>query len=248
MNHLRELLDASTIGTAATITDRDRENGHAFLARHAPSAICFFGGDTRTVPQPVIDSVLLNLPYDVCWFEFSRTEDKTSLVVCALAVMQDNRLSIDGFVRVNREWYWTVSGSVQGGFLSGNSAQLLEHDDAADNWNWWSSVIGGFVSALNCTNVDRVENVPSPKLQAARQKRGKQPLFSYWTLHLTTKSASGEPLGGTHASPRVHLRRGHPRQYAPGKYTWVQPHAVGNKSLGIVHKDYDGSGLQGAPA
>ncbi len=45
-------------------------------------------------------------------------------------------------------------------------------------------------------------------------------------------------FGGTHASPRLHLRRGHPRQYAPGKYCWVQPCVVGNKAAGMVHKDY----------
>lgn len=47
-----------------------------------------------------------------------------------------------------------------------------------------------------------------------------------------------ESMGGTHASPRLHLRRGHARQYAEGKYCWVQPHVVGNKKLGMVHKDY----------
>jgi len=43
---------------------------------------------------------------------------------------------------------------------------------------------------------------------------------------------------GTHASPALHLRRGHARQYSPGLYTWVQPCIVGNKKDGLVHKDY----------
>jgi hypothetical protein len=97
-----------------------------------------------------------------------------------------------------------------------------------------------FLSALNCININRIEHKPSEKLQKARAKRGKQPLFSYWTLEidLPKSRAAGEDYGGTHASPRVHLRRGHPRKYAPGKYCWVQPHVVGNKAAGMVHKDY----------
>lgn len=65
------------------------------------------------------------------------------------------------------------------------------------------------------------------------------PLFSYWTLHLTHTDGTPRPMGGTHNSPRVHLRRGHPRQYAPGRWTRVQPCAVGSPSRGMVHKDYD---------
>jgi hypothetical protein len=100
-------------------------------------------------------------------------------------------------------------------------------------------VMAAFLSALNCTNIKRVEHRPDAKLQKARAKRGKQPLFSYWTLELDlSRAESSESLGGTHASPRLHLRRGHPRQYAPGKFTWVQPCAVGNKKAGMVHKDY----------
>jgi hypothetical protein len=34
------------------------------------------------------------------------------------------------------------------------------------------------------------------------------------------------------------LPRGHPRQYEPGKWTWVQPHARGNRAHGVVQKDY----------
>lgn len=92
---------------------------------------------------------------------------------------------------------------------------------------------------MNCTNVGRQEHKPDAALQKARAKRGKQPLFSYWTLELNGRDGgAAQSFGGTHASPRVHLRRGHPRQYAPGKWTWVQPHAVGNRELGMVHKDY----------
>jgi hypothetical protein len=53
----------------------------------------------------------------------------------------------------------------------------------------------------------------------------------------------GDSLGGTHASPRLHLRRGHIRHCYTGQYVWVRPTTVGNKRLGIIFKDYDASGL-----
>lgn len=67
-----------------------------------------------------------------------------------------------------------------------------------------------------------------------------QPLFSTWTLSINIPKERRESvaLGCSHASPRVHLRRGHPREYRPGLWTWVQPCAVGAKENGMIHKDY----------
>jgi len=102
-----------------------------------------------------------------------------------------------------------------------------------------------FFTAMNCKNVVAKEVVHDAKLQKAREKRGKKPLFSFWTLELKQeKTEKCEGYGGTHNSPRLHLRRGHPREYAPGKWTWVQPCAVGNKALGLIHKDYRMGGDQ----
>lgn len=47
-----------------------------------------------------------------------------------------------------------------------------------------------------------------------------------------------EPQGGTHASPRWHLRRGHFRKLPNGKITFVRQHEVGSKEHGVVIKDY----------
>lgn len=45
-------------------------------------------------------------------------------------------------------------------------------------------------------------------------------------------------LGGTHASPRFHLRRAHLRHFTDGSMTLVRQARVGNPFLGIVEKDY----------
>lgn len=96
------------------------------------------------------------------------------------------------------------------------------------------------LNLINCSNIIIKDNQPSKFINQKRKKKGKAPLFCYKTLHIDTGERT-ETKGsgtGTHASPRVHLRRGHIRKLANGKTVWVQPCLVGNKDNGIVHKDY----------
>lgn len=94
------------------------------------------------------------------------------------------------------------------------------------------------IEALNCSNIVTVEHVPT-RLKANRAAKKGKTLFRYHTLHITSgPKTKGMSLGGTHASPRAHLRRGHVRKLPNGSTTWVQPCVVGDKSKGIVHKDY----------
>lgn len=46
------------------------------------------------------------------------------------------------------------------------------------------------------------------------------------------------PLTGTHASPRLHWRRGHIRRLAPERTTWVRPTLVGYEDRGTIIHDY----------
>lgn len=115
---------------------------------------------------------------------------------------------------------------------------LKQDGDLGDLAFALSQWIGAFLSLLNCSNVPRIEHGPPAALQKARKRRGKLPIFSYWTLDLSQSYIHGAHLGGFHTSPRIHLRRGHMRQYQVGRWCWVSPHAVGNKALGVVHKDY----------
>ena len=46
-------------------------------------------------------------------------------------------------------------------------------------------------------------------------------------------------LGGTHASPRWHIRRGHWRNLADGRRVFVRECQVGDMARGGVVKDYE---------
>ncbi|RLA17455.1 MAG: hypothetical protein DRQ62_14945 [Gammaproteobacteria bacterium] len=97
-----------------------------------------------------------------------------------------------------------------------------------------------FLVAFNCSNTYIENNSPSIKLQKSRIKKGKLPLFEYKTLHINMNNTrvKKQPGAGTHASPKVHLRRGHIRKLEK-EDIWVQPCVVGSKENGIIYKDYD---------
>jgi len=102
-----------------------------------------------------------------------------------------------------------------------------------------TTVVAQVIAALRCKNVGlRTEAAPDA-LNRKRARSGKQPFFSYHVLEISERRDPAEDdLGGSHASPRVHLRRGHIRKHPAAGSIWVNACVVGNKALGMVVKDY----------
>lgn len=101
------------------------------------------------------------------------------------------------------------------------------------------STVIEFLCALACSNTELIDGQP-PKESAnkKREKKGKAPFYTYKILTVKPSRGGGEsPYGGTHTSPRVHLRRGHIRRLKT-KTVWVNATVVGDKSRGMVTKDY----------
>ena len=92
---------------------------------------------------------------------------------------------------------------------------------------------------LGCSNVTTVDHVAPVALNKKRARSGKLPILSYKTLVIALDQAKKESsaMGGTHSSPRVHLRRGHIRKLPSEERVWVQSCVVGSKH-GMVSKDY----------
>lgn len=88
----------------------------------------------------------------------------------------------------------------------------------------------------------RLDTVPAPvKLNKARAAKNRLPLCEYKQLIINNHAAaaSSESRGGTHASPRLHFRRGHIRILPSGQKTTVAACVVGSKELGEIVKDYE---------
>lgn len=80
---------------------------------------------------------------------------------------------------------------------------------------------------------------PPERLSRATEKRRGVPLFSYHQIFVPKQNNKSRGTGlGTHASPRLHMRRGHIRNLPSGHMTWVRPCLVGYEDLGVVVTDY----------
>ena len=72
-----------------------------------------------------------------------------------------------------------------------------------------------------------------------KMAQGKTPSYDWHTVKIGPAKSKAEPQGGTHASPRLHDRRGHLRRLRSGKNCWVKPCKVGDASIGAVFHDYE---------
>lgn len=95
------------------------------------------------------------------------------------------------------------------------------------------------IEILSCKNVTTKDVAPPIKLNAKRVSNKKTPFFEYKLLILDSveESPATQLTGGGHASPRVHLRRGHIRRLTD-KNIWVNSAVVGSKQAGVILKDY----------
>lgn len=257
-NHLRELVDAIDKNEIFISLEReddpvveyeqkDCRQSMIAVSSRSEECVCFDIGSVEIVESIRFEHDLFMLPYPVCYFEaFMHDSGFGGEGLISVTVFEKDSSSFDMhiFCRRRHQWTFWMAGEIKKNVeISGKKYLTVAHVSANpikdhQGFSEYVEIVGCFLSALNCSNIRRIENKQPEKLQKARASRGKKPLFSYWTLELKQERTEGDPLGGTHAAPRLHLRRGHPRQYAEGKWTWVQPCVVGNKAAGMVHKDY----------
>ena len=71
-----------------------------------------------------------------------------------------------------------------------------------------------------------------------KMQQGKTPTFDWTTVFIEPAKPRSDSKGGTHASPRLHDRRGHLRRLTTGKNVWVKACKVGDPSKGAIFHDY----------
>jgi len=145
-----------------------------------------------------------------------------------------------GFAADIKIWTDKETGLVQIGAV-GHPEMQRTKDVYCETASEHAGVVISWLAALRCTNIESIDNPPPVALNKKRLKQGKQPLFTYKTLHISqqrrsTGGRAGEDSGRN--TPRLHFRRGHVRRIDAQRLTWVQPCMVGEKERGTVHKDY----------
>lgn len=105
-----------------------------------------------------------------------------------------------------------------------------------------AQMILGFASAwLGSMSRTAQAYIPSVRPTFTNRRKiaaGKAPIYDWKTVVIEPVQAARPPQGGTHASPRLHDRRGHLRRLRSGKNVWVRACTVGDASKGAVFKDY----------
>lgn len=128
------------------------------------------------------------------------------------------------------------------------AVKAFEQHNTDPDREFMDFILGVWASDLNtyitfCKNLHEYEVTfadiePDKDRNKLRRARGKTPLFTYKVLTIGKPKRKSKHLGGTHASPRSHLRRGYYRSSRNGVRHWVQPCMVKGDTDGFVHKDY----------
>jgi hypothetical protein len=219
----------------------------------------FYFGEYTRLPDVRLHSLdIPRLPFKICSFELlyqnpeggwqpiillaeeGRDKSGREVTLILLFLSTDDRMWCSGgigiFPRGETQMIWRLPRPLE--------AELNARADGREG----AEILEGYahlaiqdlcrgLSVLNCVNV-RTETVEAPAaLNKKRQRNGKPPIYSYKTLVLRPSAAQREDQGGTHESPRIHLRRGHIKHRKTGDFWW-QPHVVGDRTRGVVMKDY----------
>ena len=115
------------------------------------------------------------------------------------------------------------------------------HEDTAQELFTYVST-GMYVRALSMlAQSPKVHNATVP---LSHRRKGEKAGVSGWVWHTVSIDPSnltlrGPNQGGTHASPRWHIRRGHWRNLADGRRIFIRECQVGDMTRGGVVKDYE---------
>jgi hypothetical protein len=182
------------------------------------------------------------LPHDEVLFEVTDRGPQLASIV-AYVTARDGH--VDGFLLLRERWARRWSDVMcRARFLENCVAEIEPHPLRAweEQPDAYASVLTGLVwralAWLSTGAPVRSESVPAtrrPKL-ARRGVSG----WEYRVVNIDPARvvAVARARGGTHASPRWHIRRGHFRTLADGRRTFVRACAVGDRARGGIVKDY----------
>jgi len=205
----------------------------------------------------LMDEGLLRLPYPVCILEYTSSDSAGRLKLVIVVEMVGDTIFIDMMTAASGG-VWTPPAMTAESTIGDRQYTVRTrmpeyiHNKEAD----WAkgrvfkddakimlqslalSPVYEFVHAINFFHTTFDDIPPPERLNRKRLKRGEVPLFTYKVLTVGKKKRKSQHLGGTHASPRSHLRRGYYRTSQKGIRHWVQPCMVRGETDGFVHKDY----------
>lgn len=173
------------------------------------------------------------LPFTLCCFEFRMNGRR----VCATIRQHEKSKEITVLVETRSCWAIPVAPFK---LVDGFWKPLGNDDTAAMLPPFLGAQIRAICISLeaNVAATDAIE--ADAKLQAARVRRGKEPLPTYHLVKLAHREHHGAGRAGDedYTKRRLHFRRGHWRHLTEERKVWVRWCLVGDPDLGFIDKQY----------
>lgn len=164
----------------------------------------------------------LRAPYPACAFEFLVLGRS---VICLVFDDESGRVTIRLMLDLDDAWFVVNSGD-QGNEQQAEFFVHIIHQAKA--------TLLAIDAQLAVRNLVRAPIA----LNRKRQSSGRHPVYDHHVVDLCPKAKADRfDGGGTHASPRLHFRRGHWRHFTTHR-TWISACLVGNPDLGFLSKHY----------
>lgn len=206
-----------------------------------PDQTSFDSDEVQQLSQTIMAGPL-RLPHERVLFEVTeQLHLGASLVAYAVATEQGVDAFLFRFDTGRKRWTDVLA---RASFLPDGVADVEAHPtlvDPTEHIPYFQALTGMVWRALGLLSVGTQlrDHVVSPLRRASLAKHG----VRGWTYRIaeidtTQVTAAIAHLGGTHASPRWHIRRGHWRTLANGRRVFVRECEVGDQSRGAVMKDY----------
>lgn len=208
--------------------------------------------DGKIIEDPKLkglnDITELHLPYESIVLEFAlihaqikkmvvyAVEFETKLVVSVWAGVDELWMPL-GIVKLPKTNFMRYDAD---GEVSFNSQRV---DVTEDKHKEFTGLLSGvaastllnFLNALACSNV-HTEKLPPRK---PSKTLGALPFDEYHVLTIDRPAGTGNGhAGGSHRSPREHLRRGHIRRLPTGSKIWVNAAVINAGAGGKIRKHY----------
>jgi hypothetical protein len=174
-------------------------------------------------------------------------DGSVNMFYCYLLNEQAHGIDVDIFLareNDNNEMLYVATAVIM---HDGTQLQFMVEDnrleDAQETFRTYLSSAVAAIYMMTMGKNNFYMSVPTPEEAATNRKRiskGKKPLIEFKVATIEGKKTmmSSTPHG-THASPRLHWRRGHWRTMTKsGKKTWIAPMEVGDEDNGRVIKTY----------
>lgn len=173
------------------------------------------------------------LPFEDCWFEFRISGRRTFTSVRERKGVK----SIMMFIEVGKLWAMPIEP-----FLLEDGHWKPMYADSGNPINPLVPVLALQIKAA-CVSLEAEiavgEKVEAPeKLNAARERRGQEPMPDYYVVRLNRRPRSTQLDGDGTTKKRLHFRRGHWRHLSEDRNTWVRWCLVGDPDLGFIEHEY----------